>query len=113
VTLNASSPSSATPAAPPPDLPDQLTAYKLAEPDAEQSALCVLVKTKEPQIQWRITDRTSDRLIEYLNKVGYVACEIAAERFYKRPGMWCAWCDFLHVCLGDERKARETLATVA
>jgi hypothetical protein len=30
--------------------PDQLTAYKLAEPQVEQSALCVLVKTKEPQM---------------------------------------------------------------
>jgi hypothetical protein len=31
-------------------LSDQLTAYQLAELDAEQMALCVLVKTKEPKI---------------------------------------------------------------
>ncbi len=91
---------------------DQLTAYKLSEPAAEQLALCVLVKTKEPQILWHLTDRTGDRLVEYLNKVGYVAREIAAGRFYKRPGLWCAWCDFLPVCLGDKRKAGETLVTV-
>ena len=91
---------------------DQLTAYKLAEPQAEQLALCVLVKTKLPQIEWHTTDRTSDRLIEYLDKVGYVAGEIAALRFYKRPGKWCAWCDFLPLCLGDKRKARETLVKI-
>ena len=84
----------------------------LAEPQAEQLALCVLVKTKLPQIEWHTTDRTSDRLIEYLDKVGYIAGEIAASRFYKRPGKWCAWCDFLPLCLGDKRKARETLVKI-
>ena len=33
-------------------LSDQLTAYQLAEPTAERSALLVLVKTKEPRIDW-------------------------------------------------------------
>jgi CRISPR/Cas system-associated exonuclease Cas4 (RecB family) len=92
---------------------DQLTAYKLAEPEVERLALCVLVKTKEPQIEWHMTDRTGAQLGEYLAKAGYVAREIMAGRFYKRPGMWCAWCDFLPVCLGDKRKAEETLVTVA
>jgi RecB family exonuclease len=94
-------------------LSDQLTAYKLAEPGAEQMALCVLVKTKEPQIIWHRVSRNGEQLTEYLAKVGYVAREIAAGRFYKRSGMWCAWCDFLPVCLGDTLKARETLVTVA
>src|SRR5436309_2250362 len=31
-------------------LSDQLTAYSLSDPEAEQVALCVLVKTKEPRI---------------------------------------------------------------
>jgi predicted choloylglycine hydrolase len=31
-------------------LSDQLTTYQLAEPDAEQVAFCVFVKTKEPRI---------------------------------------------------------------
>ena len=91
---------------------DQLTAYKLAEPTAEQLALCVLVKTKEPQILWHVTDRTGERLTEYLSKVGYVAREIGARRFYKRPGFWCAWCDYLPLCTGDTRKAREALVQV-
>jgi CRISPR/Cas system-associated exonuclease Cas4 (RecB family) len=90
-------------------LSDQLTAYQLAEPAAEQMALCVLVKTKEPKIEWHVSQRNPDDLLDYLAKAGYVAREIAAGRFYKRPGMWCAWCDFLPVCLRDERKVGETL----
>jgi putative RecB family exonuclease len=90
-------------------LSDQLTAYQLAEPDAERIALCVLVKTKEPKIEWHVSERNSDDLIEYLAKAGHVAREIAADRFYKRSGMWCAWCDFLPVCLKDERRIEETL----
>jgi PD-(D/E)XK nuclease superfamily len=69
-------------------LSDQLTAYQLAEPAAEQMALCVLVKTKEPKIEWHLGQRNTDDLFDYLNKAGYVAREIAAGRFYKRPGMW-------------------------
>jgi len=39
-------------------LSDQLTAYNLAEPGAERLALCVLVKTKEPKIEWHVTSRS-------------------------------------------------------
>ena len=93
-------------------LSDQLTAYKIAEPQAERLALWVLVKTKEPQILWRWTERTGIQLGEYLQKAGYVAQEIAANRFYKRPGMWCAWCDYLPVCLGNTRRVAESLVRV-
>jgi CRISPR/Cas system-associated exonuclease Cas4 (RecB family) len=90
-------------------LSDQLTAYQLAEPEAERMALCVLVKTKEPKIEWHVSERSADDLVDYLAKAGHVAREINAGRFYKRPGMWCAWCDFLPVCLRDDRKIAETL----
>lgn len=94
-------------------LSDQLTAYQLAEPEAEQSALCVLVKTKEPRIDWYLSDRKPNQVIEYLAKVEHVAREISAGRFYKRPGRWCSYCDFLPVCLGDEAKAEQTLVQSA
>jgi RecB family exonuclease len=94
-------------------LSDQLTAYQLAEPEAEQMALCVLVKTKEPKIEWHVSERSADDLVDYLAKTGHVAREIAAGRFYKRPGMWCAWCDFLPVCLLDEKKIEETLVKLS
>jgi CRISPR/Cas system-associated exonuclease Cas4 (RecB family) len=91
---------------------DQLTAYQLARPDAEQTALCVLVKTKASKIEWQVTRRTSPELANYLEKLRLIGGEIASGHFYKRPGMWCTWCDFLPVCLGDRRKAEETLIKV-
>ncbi len=90
-------------------LSDQLTAYQLAEPGAEQTGLCVLVKTKEPKIEWYFSKRTGEQIAEFLDKAGYIAHEIAACRFYKRPGKWCSWCDYLPVCTGDKRRIGETL----
>src|SRR5213593_1658466 len=93
-------------------LSDQLTAYQLAEPDAEQTALSVLVKTKEPKIEWHTAARSGDDLAEFLAKAKYIGSEIAAGRFYKRPGKWCSWCDYLPVCTGDKRKASEALVQI-
>jgi hypothetical protein len=93
-------------------LSDQLTTYQLAEPEAEQAALCVLIKTKEPRIEWHIGQRKPEMVIEYLDKVHYVAQEIAAGHFYKRPGKWCGYCDYLPTCIKDQRKAEETLMQV-
>jgi putative RecB family exonuclease len=94
-------------------LSDQLTAYQLAEPDAEQVALCVLVRTKEPRIDWYLSARQPAHLAEYLAKAELVSRAIAAGHFYKRPGRWCGYCDFLPVCLGDQEKVDETLVQVA
>lgn len=88
---------------------DQLTTYSLAAPGAEQLALCVLVKTKTPRVEWHLTKRPPEHVREYLAKLGFVAREIRAHRFYKRHGMWCSWCDFLPVCLGDRARADDTL----
>lgn len=94
-------------------LSDQLTAYQLAEPDAEQVAFCVFVKTKEPRIDWYISARQPVHFAEYLAKADVVAHAIAAGHFYKRPGKWCGYCDYLPVCLGDQQKVSETLVQVA
>lgn len=94
-------------------LSDQLTAYQLAEPDAEQVALCVLVRTKEPRIDWHISARQPTHLAEYLKKADLVGRAITAGQFYKRPGKWCGYCDFLPVCLGDEQTTREMLVQIA
>ena len=93
-------------------LSDQLTAYQLAEPEAQATALCVFVKTKEPRIEWHVSARSGRRLTEFLAKTEYLAQQIAAGRFYKRPGKWCAWCDYLPVCTGDKRIAEETLLQI-
>jgi len=39
-------------------LSDQLSAYKLAEPEAEQVAFWVMIKTKEPKIEWYPSNRS-------------------------------------------------------
>jgi hypothetical protein len=84
-----------------------LTAYWLADPEAEGVALCVLVKTKEPRIEWHFAERDGGRLAEYLAKVRLIAGDIAAGKFYKRSGKWCSYYDFLPVCLGDVRKVND------
>jgi CRISPR/Cas system-associated exonuclease Cas4 (RecB family) len=94
-------------------LSDQLTAYWLADPQAQKVALCVLVKTKEPRIEWHFAERDAGRLAEYLAKVRIVSGDIAAEKFYKRAGKHCGYCDFLPVCLGDRKKTQETLVQIA
>ena len=94
-------------------LSDQLTAYSLAEPEATEASLCVFVKTKEPRIEWHVSKRSGKSLEEFLKKAEYVAREINARHFYKRPGKWCSWCDFLPICMGNEAKASETLIHVS
>src|SRR5437899_6778946 len=94
-------------------LSDQLTAYALAEPEAQQVALCVLVKTKEPRIEWHFAKRNGDSLAEYITKVQLVSDDIAARKFYKRTGKHCGYCDFLPLCLGDAKKAQETLVRIS
>jgi putative RecB family exonuclease len=94
------------------NLSDQLTAYHLAEPEASQSAIWVLIKTKDPRIEWHPTGRTPEQLTEYLRKVRLVSHEIREGKFYKRPGIWCTWCDYLPVCLGQNGKAEETLVHI-
>src|SRR5215510_16297677 len=93
-------------------LSDQLTAYQLAAPEAEQVAYWVLIKTKEPKIEWHASNRSPEQLLEYISKVGYLAREIKAGNFYKRPGKHCSWCDYLPICLGDVSKAQETLVQI-
>ncbi len=73
----------------------------------------MLVKTKDPKIEWHFSQRTGGQIAEFLSKARYVAQEIDQGRFYKRPGKWCSYCDFLPVCLGDKKKAQETLVKIA
>jgi len=78
-------------------LSDQLTAYWLAEPMGERVAFCILTKTKEPSIQWHFAKRGATDLLEFLTKVRLVLDDIAAAKFYKRPGKHCRYCDFLEI----------------
>ena len=85
-------------------LNDQLTAYLLAESGADQAALCVFMKTKEHRIDWFFAPRDPQRVSRYLDKVKLIGREIGNHHFYQRPGKWCAWCDYLAVCLGEKEQ---------
>ena len=93
-------------------LSDQLTTYQLSEPQVDELAFCVLVKTTEPKIEWYPTKRSPERLMKFLGKAAYAAREIKAGEFYMRSGWWCSSCDFLPVCVGDKKKADETLVQI-
>ncbi len=94
------------------ELLDQLSAYQLARPEAEQIGVCVLVKTKEPKIVWHYTQRSPDQVVEYAEKTELVASHIQQQIFYKRPGKWCRQCEFVPVCTRDQVKAEETLVRI-
>lgn len=83
-------------------LNDQLTAYLMADSQADQCAFCVLVKTKEPKIEWHFAERDSGRIMRYLRKVELIGQAIQNGDFYQRSGKWCSWCDFLTLCLGSQ-----------
>ena len=63
------------------------------------------------------TQGAADGTLYYqpLNQVSaeYIGQEIAAGRFYKRPGKWCGYCDYLPVCVKDEKRIKETLVKIA
>ena len=93
-------------------LSDQLTAYWMADPEVRRVGFCVLVKTKEPRIEWHWAERNAGHLGDYLRKVGIVARAVEDGVFYRRPGKHCGYCDFLPVCLGDRKAAEETLVRI-
>lgn len=72
----------------------------------------MLVKTKEPRIDWHRGRRSGVQLTEFLAKVEHIGNEIAAGYFYKRSGKCCSWCDYLPICAGDAAAARKTLVQI-
>jgi PD-(D/E)XK nuclease superfamily len=67
-------------------LSDQLTVYRLAEPEVEQTAICVFVKKRTNEIVWHFTERTPEQQVEYLEKLSIVSRQITDRLFYKRVG---------------------------
>ncbi len=51
--------------------------------------------------------------LEFLSKAEQMDREIAANHFYKRPGKWCSWCDYLPMCLKGEKRIGETLVRIS
>lgn len=94
-------------------LSDQLTAYKLAEPEVEQTALCAFVKTNDPRIEWHVGSRSGTSQGEFLAKAKTVVRAIGRSEFHRRPGIWCTWCDYLPVCTGNRTQAQASLIQVS
>jgi len=45
-------------------------------------------------------------------KVEIVAQQITNDAFYERVGFWCRQCEFMPLCLGNKRKAKDTLVRI-
>ncbi|AZO96176.1 PD-(D/E)XK nuclease family protein [Halocella sp. SP3-1] len=94
-------------------LNDQLTSYyhaaKKYNLKIDKVAYCVLVKTKTPKIQWFFDTRTEEEVQAYLQKAGEYYNDIMHDRFDKKFGMHCKWCDYKPLCLGDEKMIQEQL----
>lgn len=83
-------------------LSDQLAAYRLADPEADDSAFCVLRKGKEPRIDWHYSGDAPAQLPDLVRKIEIVGQQISEEQFYRRPGGWCQHCPFLGICMGGD-----------
>jgi len=57
--------------------------------------------------------RSGEDLTKSLFKADFVASGISAGRFHKRSGKWCSWCDYLPVCVKDDKRIKETLVRIA
>ncbi|MFZ5861736.1 MAG: PD-(D/E)XK nuclease family protein [Nitrospirota bacterium] len=96
-------------------LNEQLTAYWwLLEANGipvDRVAFCVLLKLKEPKIEWSFATRTPQDIAEYREKLALVAGDIASSRFPKKTsscGLWSG-CDYRPLCLGNETAIRTHL----
>jgi len=97
------------------ELNEQLTAYwwLLLENGlpVERVAFCVLLKLKDPRIEWHFAKRDESAVAEYRDKLRIIAEDIKRGRFPKKSSSCGLWggCDYKPLCLGNEIKIREEL----
>ena len=96
-------------------LNEQLTAYCwLLEANGlpvDRVAFCVLLKLKEPRIEWHFATRSPEEITEYQEKLALVADDVARGRFPKKTSSCGLWggCDYRPLCLGNETAIRTQL----
>jgi len=96
-------------------LNEQLTAYWwlcLANGlPVERVAFCVLLKLKEPRIEWYFSARSEQDVAEYQEKLQLIASDIECKRFPKKTSSCghMGGCEFKPLCLGDEAQIRDKL----
>ena len=96
-------------------LNEQLTAYWwLLEANGvpvDRVAFCVLLKLKDPRIEWHFATRSPEDVAEYQEKLALVASDMVRGRFPKKTSSCGQWggCDYRPLCLGDEAAIRKDL----
>lgn len=94
-----------------PDLDDQLTAYSMLS-GIPKVCYGVLLKKKNPDVQFLHSVRTEEDYQEYRIKVMKVVSDIEAGFFFKKPSMYCGFCDFEPLCRKQEDKIKTELKRV-
>ncbi|MDP8218973.1 MAG: PD-(D/E)XK nuclease family protein [Candidatus Theseobacter exili] len=94
-----------------PDLDDQLTAYSMLS-GINKVCYGVLLKKKLPDIQFLHSVRTAEDYRDYQIKVMKVISDIKAGFFFKKPSMYCGFCDFSCLCRKQEDRIRAELKRV-
>jgi CRISPR/Cas system-associated exonuclease Cas4 (RecB family) len=77
----------------------------------ERVGFCVLLKLKEPRIEWCFAERDAEAIAEYHEKLSIIAADIDRGRFPKKSSSCghLGGCEFKPLCLKDENQIREKL----
>lgn len=94
-----------------PDLDDQLTAYSMLA-GIPRVAYGVLLKKKDPDVQFLRSERTQEDYRDYILKVTKVVSDIDSGFFFKKPSMYCGFCDFAPLCRKQEDRIKTELKRV-
>jgi hypothetical protein len=94
-----------------PDLDDQLTAYSMLS-GIPKVCYGVLLKKKNPDIQFLHSVRTEEDYIEYRIKAMKIVSDIEAGFFFKKPSMYCGFCDYAPLCRKQEDRIKAELKRV-
>lgn len=96
-------------------LNEQLTAYWWLTLTnglpVERVAFCLLLKLKEPRIEWYFATRSRQEVAEYQEKLRIIAADIERGRFPRKSSSCglMGGCDYIPLCVGNEARIRETL----
>lgn len=90
------------------DLDDQLTAYSMLS-GIRKVSHGVLLKRKTPEVKFLYSHRSAKDYSDLQEKIMKVAQDIKSGFFFRKPSLYCAFCDFLPLCRGQRAKARAEL----
>ena len=91
-----------------PDLDDQLTAYSMLA-GIPRVAYGVLLKKKEPEVRFFYAQRTYQDCMDYQLKVMKVVSDIESGFFFKKPSLYCGFCNFCPLCRNQKERVDKEL----